>query len=503
MLVSSPAAEAVTSRWPRPLAAMRGSSERATFTCAMTWTWKDRCQSSSLPRSGPSATPALEHHRSTGPTSRSTRSTSAATAAGSVTSSPAPSGVAQASSRATRRAPGSSRSATTTARAPSRANRSASARPIPEAPPVTTATAPCRFMLMEPYGITIPFDGIPLPEQRELVAELPGLGYTDVWSSEAGGADAFTPLALASVWAPTLRLGTAIAPVFTRGPAGRGGAGPLHARDRRLLRRHRRALERPGVRPAVSAGPRHRAVPAGGARRRQGRRALPDLRGGRLPAAARPRAAARAADRRAAAGDAAAGGEGERRRGPHLAVARRRPHGGAVRARGRPRQADRGAHLCRGDRRRRGGARARPQGDRGLSHGPGLPGVPRVARPRRAAGGDVAGVGGRGPQGRAGGDPRRRGRRAGGARPSPALPRAGGALRRRGRDHAGAGAAAHRRGRPRGGPRAGAVALTPIFTQRIDPNFRRSRSGGGGRPTRERRPGGGRLGAAKVSRYAG
>ena len=28
--------------------------------------------------------------------------------------------------------------------------------------------------------------------------------------------------------------------------------------------------------------------------------------------------------------------------------------------------------------------------------------------------------------------------------------------------------------------------LAPIFTQRIDPNFRRSRSGGGGRPTRGR-----------------
>jgi probable F420-dependent oxidoreductase len=69
------------------------------------------------------------------------------------------------------------------------------------------------------YGITIPFDGVPLPEQRDLVAELADLGYTDVWSSEVDGADAFTPLVLASVWAPTLRLGTAIVPVFTRGPA--------------------------------------------------------------------------------------------------------------------------------------------------------------------------------------------------------------------------------------------------------------------------------------------
>jgi probable F420-dependent oxidoreductase len=72
---------------------------------------------------------------------------------------------------------------------------------------------------MQRYGITIPFDGIPLAGQRDLVATLPDLGYTDAWSSEVDGADGFTPLVLASVWAPALRLGTAIAPVFTRGPA--------------------------------------------------------------------------------------------------------------------------------------------------------------------------------------------------------------------------------------------------------------------------------------------
>jgi probable F420-dependent oxidoreductase len=69
------------------------------------------------------------------------------------------------------------------------------------------------------YGITVPFDGVPLGEQRDLFAMLPDLGYTDVWSAESNGTDAFTPLALASVWAPALRLGTAIVPVYTRGPA--------------------------------------------------------------------------------------------------------------------------------------------------------------------------------------------------------------------------------------------------------------------------------------------
>jgi probable F420-dependent oxidoreductase len=69
------------------------------------------------------------------------------------------------------------------------------------------------------YGMTIPFDGVPLHQQREWIVELEDLGYTDVWSSEANGADGFTPLALASVWAPSLRLGSAIVPSFTRGPA--------------------------------------------------------------------------------------------------------------------------------------------------------------------------------------------------------------------------------------------------------------------------------------------
>ena len=63
---------------------------------------------------------------------------------------------------------------------------------------------------MQRYGMTIPFSGTPLHEQRELFEELVAHGYTDLWSAEANTTDAFTPLALASVWAPTARLGTAI-----------------------------------------------------------------------------------------------------------------------------------------------------------------------------------------------------------------------------------------------------------------------------------------------------
>lgn len=67
--------------------------------------------------------------------------------------------------------------------------------------------------------MTVPFDDLPLGEQRDRFKELEDLGYTDVWSSEANGSDAFTPLVLASQWAPSLRLGTAIVPAYTRGPA--------------------------------------------------------------------------------------------------------------------------------------------------------------------------------------------------------------------------------------------------------------------------------------------
>jgi probable F420-dependent oxidoreductase len=68
------------------------------------------------------------------------------------------------------------------------------------------------------YGITIPFDRVPLSEHREWIEELPDLGYTDAWTGEANAADGFTPLAVTALWAPTMNIGTAIVPVFTRGP---------------------------------------------------------------------------------------------------------------------------------------------------------------------------------------------------------------------------------------------------------------------------------------------
>jgi probable F420-dependent oxidoreductase len=69
------------------------------------------------------------------------------------------------------------------------------------------------------YGVTVPFDGVPLHAHKEWFEEIAALGYTDLWSAESGGADAFTPLALAAAWTPSLRLGTAIVAAYTRGPA--------------------------------------------------------------------------------------------------------------------------------------------------------------------------------------------------------------------------------------------------------------------------------------------
>ncbi len=60
---------------------------------------------------------------------------------------------------------------------------------------------------------------MPLAEHRQWYERLVALGYTDIWSAETDGVDGFTPLALASAWTPSLNLGVAIIPAYTRGPA--------------------------------------------------------------------------------------------------------------------------------------------------------------------------------------------------------------------------------------------------------------------------------------------
>ncbi len=73
-------------------------------------------------------------------------------------------------------------------------------------------------MTQQRYGMTVPFGGA-LRSQRERFEALERAGYTDLWTAEVMGEDALTPLALASVWNPSMRLGTAILPAYTRGAA--------------------------------------------------------------------------------------------------------------------------------------------------------------------------------------------------------------------------------------------------------------------------------------------
>ena len=68
------------------------------------------------------------------------------------------------------------------------------------------------------WSLSIPFDGFTLAEHADLAREAEALGYSDAWSFEVDGVDCFAPLAVVGA-ATSMRLGTAIANVFTRGPA--------------------------------------------------------------------------------------------------------------------------------------------------------------------------------------------------------------------------------------------------------------------------------------------
>lgn len=67
------------------------------------------------------------------------------------------------------------------------------------------------------WALSIPYE-IALPEHVALAQEMEKLGYTDAWSLEVDGADCFVPLALVAN-ATQMRVGTAIANVYSRGPA--------------------------------------------------------------------------------------------------------------------------------------------------------------------------------------------------------------------------------------------------------------------------------------------
>lgn len=68
------------------------------------------------------------------------------------------------------------------------------------------------------WSLSVPLDGFTLPEHPAIAQEAESAGYTDAWSSEVDALDCFSPLAVLAT-TTSLRLGTAIANVYTRGPA--------------------------------------------------------------------------------------------------------------------------------------------------------------------------------------------------------------------------------------------------------------------------------------------
>jgi probable F420-dependent oxidoreductase len=68
------------------------------------------------------------------------------------------------------------------------------------------------------WSLSVPIEGFSLSELAEVAREAERLGFTDAWSFEVDGVDAFSPLAVIGL-ATTMRIGTAIANVYTRGPA--------------------------------------------------------------------------------------------------------------------------------------------------------------------------------------------------------------------------------------------------------------------------------------------
>jgi probable F420-dependent oxidoreductase len=68
-------------------------------------------------------------------------------------------------------------------------------------------------------GITLPIEPFQSRGFVDLVRRAGELGYQEVWSLEANSTDAFSPLAAIAMINQTMRLGTAIVPVFTRPPA--------------------------------------------------------------------------------------------------------------------------------------------------------------------------------------------------------------------------------------------------------------------------------------------
>ena len=73
-------------------------------------------------------------------------------------------------------------------------------------------------MSKKPWSLSVPMEELTLADHVKVGQQAEVNGYTDAWSLEVDGVDCFSPLAALAL-STNLRLGTAIANVYTRGPA--------------------------------------------------------------------------------------------------------------------------------------------------------------------------------------------------------------------------------------------------------------------------------------------
>ncbi|HJR45470.1 MAG TPA: LLM class F420-dependent oxidoreductase [Actinomycetota bacterium] len=72
---------------------------------------------------------------------------------------------------------------------------------------------------MKRLGVTVPLPGFDVKAACDLARRAEDIGYTDAWSSEVSGPDAFSVASAVGVSTTSMRIGCAIAPSFTRSPA--------------------------------------------------------------------------------------------------------------------------------------------------------------------------------------------------------------------------------------------------------------------------------------------
>src|SRR4051795_2282296 len=68
------------------------------------------------------------------------------------------------------------------------------------------------------WGLSLELPGVPITEHGPLLRAAEAAGYTDAWPGEVSGYDAFTPLTVAALSTESMRVGTGVIGVFTRGP---------------------------------------------------------------------------------------------------------------------------------------------------------------------------------------------------------------------------------------------------------------------------------------------